>query len=119
LGLPHANTEAMRWHLAEIGRHVRPGAHAVLVLDRAGWHGAAALAVPENITLLPLPPYSPELNPLENVWQYLRQNQLSLRVWDDDTAIVDTCCEAWNDLVAMPERLASLTRREWAKTINS
>ena len=79
----------MSLHLAEIGRAGRPGAHAVVVLDGAGWHGAGGLAVPDNITLLPLPPYSPELNPVENVWQYLRQNQLSLRVWQDYEAIVD------------------------------
>ena len=70
--LPFVNTQAMNLHLQEISRHVASGAHAVLVLDGAGWHGAAALAVPENITLLPLPPYSPELNPVENVWEYLR-----------------------------------------------
>jgi hypothetical protein len=59
------------------------------------------------------------MNPVENVWQYLRQNQLSLRVWDDYTAIVDTCCQAWNALVAMPDRLASITRREWAKAVTN
>ncbi len=119
LVLPYANTEAMNLHLQEISRRVASGAHAVLVLDGAGWHGAAALEVPGNITLLPLPPYSPELNPVENVWQYLRQNQLSLRVWDDYAAIVATCCKAWNALVAMPDRLASITRREWAKAVSS
>jgi transposase len=82
------------------------------VLDGAGWHGAAGLAVPESIALLPLPPKSPELNPVENVWRYLRQNQLSLRVWDGYEAIVGTCCNAWNALVAMPDRLTSITRRE-------
>jgi transposase len=87
------------------------------VLDGAGWHGAAALVIPANITLLPLPPYSPELNPVENIWQYLRQNQLSLRVGDNYAASVDTCCEAWNALVAMPDRLASITRREWATAV--
>jgi hypothetical protein len=66
---PYADTEAMSLHRAEIGRHVRPGAHAVRVLDGAGGHGAAALVVAANITLLPRPPYSPELNPVENVWQ--------------------------------------------------
>ena len=55
----------MRLHLAEISRHVAQGAHAVLVLDGAGWHGAADFTVPDNLTLLPLPPYSPELNPVE------------------------------------------------------
>src|SRR4051794_4012391 len=77
LVLPYADTEATGLHLAEIGRHVAPGAHGVVVLDRAGWHGAGDLAVPENLTLLPLPSYAPELNPVENVWEYLRQNKLS------------------------------------------
>ena len=64
--LPFANTEAMTLHLQEVSRHVAPGAHAVLVLDGAGWHGLAALGeLPRNLTLLPLPPYSPELNPVD------------------------------------------------------
>jgi putative transposase len=72
LVLPFANAEAMNLHLQEVSRHVAPGAHAVLVLDGAGWHGLAALGeVARNLTLLPLPPYAPELNPLENVWQWL------------------------------------------------
>ena len=82
LVLPYADTEATGLHLAEIGRAVAPGAHAVVVLDRAGWHGAGDLAVPENLTLLPLPSYAPELNPVENVWEYLRQNKLGHRVWE-------------------------------------
>src|SRR3954468_7622613 len=68
LVLPYANTKATGLHLAEIGRQVPPGAHAVVVLDGAGWHAAGGLALPENLTLLPLPRYSPELNPVENVW---------------------------------------------------
>ena len=83
LVLPYADAAATGLHLAEIGRHVAPGAHAVVVLDGAGWHGAGDLAVPENLTLLPLPPYAPELNPVENVWEYLRQNKLSHRVWPE------------------------------------
>ena len=117
LVLPYADAAATGLHLAEIGRHVAPGAHAVVVLDGAGWHAAGGLAVPENLTLLPLPRYSPELNPVENVWEYLRQNKLGLRVWPDYDAIVATCCEAWNWLVAAPDRLASITRREWAKPV--
>ena len=72
LVLPVVNTEAMNAHLAEIARNVAPGAHALLILDGAGWHGSAALVVPDNLSLLTLPPYSPELNPIENVWAYLR-----------------------------------------------
>src|SRR3954463_14709492 len=119
LVLPYADTEATGLHLAEIGRHVAPGAHAVVVLDGAGWHGGGDLAVPENLSLLPLPRYSPELNPVENVWEYLRQNKLGLRVWPDYEAIVATCCEAWNWLAAAPDRLASIPRREWAKAVIS
>jgi transposase len=117
LVLPYANTEAMRLQLAEISRHVTPGSHAILVLDGAGWHAGAGLAIPANLTLLPLPPCSPELNPVENVWQYLRQNHLSLRVWPDDAAIVETCCRAWNNLMRMPDRVASITRRGSARAV--
>ena len=60
LVLPRCNTNAMTLHLAEISRAVKKGAHAVVILDQAGWHGAKDLEVPDNITLLPLPPRSPE-----------------------------------------------------------
>ena len=106
LVLPHANAEAMSLHLAEISRHVAAGAHAVVVRDGAGWHQTGGrLQVPGNISLLRLPPYSPELNPQENVWQYLWQNQLSNRVFADYDAIVEACCTAWNALMAMPRAM--------------
>ncbi len=76
--MPHADTAAMNAHLAEISRTVAEGAHAVLVLDGAGWHGAKAPNVPDNITLLPLPPYAPELNPIDNLWAHLRANRLAM-----------------------------------------
>ena len=91
----------------------------MVVLDRAGWHGAGDLAVPENLTLLPLPSYAPELNPVENGREYLRQNKPSHRVRPDYEAIVATCCDAWTWLVAAPDRLASITRREWAKAVTN
>lgn len=115
LVMPYANTEAMNAHLAEISGQVSPGAHALLVLDGAGWHSSTGLIIPPNISLLPLPPYSPELNPVENLWQFLRQNSLANRVFDSYEAIVDVCCDAWNTLLAMPERVASITSRDWAQ----
>lgn len=115
LVLPHANADAMTLHLDEVGRAVVPGAHAVVVLDGAGWHKLGGkLRVPDNVSLLPLPPYSPELNPVENVWQFLRQNQLSNRVVDGYDAIVDACCAACNALIAAPKRIASIATRTWA-----
>ncbi len=114
LVLPYVNRQAMSLHLQEISRTVADGAHAVLVLDGAGWHVSPDLNVPGNITLLPLPPYAPELNPVENIWEYLRANNLAIRTYDTYDAILDACCEAWNNLVAMPARIASITSRDWA-----
>ena len=112
--LPFADTAAMTAHLAEISAGVAPGAQALLGVDGAGWHASAALKVPDNISLLKLPAYSPELNPVENVWQYLRQNQLSNRVFDGYDAIVDACCDAWNALTAEPGRIQSIATLPWA-----
>jgi transposase len=110
----------MNLHLAEISTQVAPGAHAVVTLDGAGWHQQGdKLKLPENISLLPLPPYSPELNPQENIWQFLRQNYLANRVFDTYAMLVDACCEAWNALIAMPERITSIASREWAKAVTA
>ena len=118
LVLPVADGETMNLHLAEISRNVTPGAHAVILLDGAGWHQTGGkLKVPHNISLLRLPAYSPELNPVENVWQYLRQNQLSNRVFDSYGAIVDAGCDAWNALTAEPGRIQLIATRPWAFVI--
>ena len=115
LVLPYVNKEAMALHLAEISKAVASDAHAVLILDGAGWHGAKALKVPENITLVPLPPYAPELNPMENVWQYLRANKLAISVFDTYAEILDKCSDAWNFFENDSYRISSITNREWAK----
>ena len=113
--MPSVNAEAMTEHLAEISTQVARGAHAVLVCDRAGWHQTGRrLGVPDNITLLPLPPYCPELNPMENVWEYLRANRLCALVWDSYEAIVEACRTAWHFLINDPERIRSIGTREWA-----
>lgn len=105
----------MNAHLAEIARNVTPGAHALLILDGAGWHGSAALVVPDNLSLLTLPPYSPELNPVENVWAYLRANKLAISVFESYNDIVDACCNAWNFFANDPKAIASITSRSWAE----
>ena len=105
----------MNEHLAEISRQVAPGAHAVVTLDGAGWHQSGGrMQLPDNVSLLPLPPYAPELNPVENVWQFLRQNHLSNRVYDTYDNILDACCNAWNALIADPARITSIATRDWA-----
>ena len=106
--MPFADTEAMQAHLDEIGRTVARGAHAVLLLDRAGWHTTSKLKVPKNMTLILLPSRSPELNPVENIWQYLRANWLSNRVFETYDEIIDAACDAWNSLIALPAVITSI-----------
>ena len=114
LVLPRCNIEAMNLHLAEIATRVAPGAIAALLLDQAGWHMSSKLVVPANIVIVPLPPKCPELNPTENVWQFMRDNWLSNRVFKSYTDIVDHCCDAWNKLMDQPWRIMSIGLREWA-----
>ena len=83
-------------------------------LDQAGWHVSKALVVPDNITVMPLPPRSPELNPVENVWQYIRDNWLSNRVFESYDDIVAHCCEAWNRLIDRPWKIMTIGLRDWA-----
>lgn len=104
----------MSLHLAEIAKTIAHGAHAVLLMDQAGWHLSQKLVVPTSITILPLPPKCPELNPVENVWQFMRDNWLSNRVFDTYDAILDHCCEAWNKLTDQPWRIMSIGMRDWA-----
>ena len=116
--MPTANTEGMNEHLKEISTQVTAGAHEVLVCDGAGWHQQGdRLQVPDNITLLPLlplPPYSPELNPMENVWAYLRTNKLCNLVWNSYEVIIQACKDAWDFLIADPDRIRSIGNRQWA-----
>ena len=114
LVLPHANAGMMNLQLAEISRCVAPGAHALLRADGAGWHQTGGrLSLPSNSTLLHLPPYSPQLNPVETVWAFLRSNKLSNRVFRDYDDILDACTDAWNWLLAQPERITASASRPW------
>src|SRR5690349_20814446 len=92
LVLPRCDTEAMNLLLPEIAAAVAPGAHAVLLLDQAGWHTSDKVVVPANVTLVPLPPRCPELNAMENLWEFMRDNWLSNRVFQSYEAILDHCC---------------------------
>ncbi len=114
VAMPFAGTHAMPAHLEEISRTVADGSHAVLLMDRAGWHTTTELEFPDNITPLFLPPRSPEPNPAENIWQYLRQTYLSHRVFDSYEDIVDAACHAWNKLIDKPSKIMSIGMRKWA-----
>ena len=113
LVLPRADASAMQLHLDQVSRCVADGAHAVLTLDKAGWHTTRKLQVPFNISLVHLPPASPELNPTENVWQFMRQAYLSNRVFRDYDDVVEISSSAWNKLIAEHGRIASIGTRSW------
>ncbi len=102
----------MNLHLEEISSQITPGAVAALICDGAGWHQSGGeLRVPDNIVLIALPPYAPELNPMENVWEYLRANKLSARIWDDYDQILTACADAWNWFATDPDRIRSIGSR--------
>lgn len=113
---PTVNTEYMNHHLRFLSEQAGPEVQVILVLDRAGWHVAKALEVPANVTLLYLPPYSPELNPVERLWAYLRSHYLSNRVYQDYDDLLYASGQAWNQLT--PEQLRSICRTEWIPRTN-
>lgn len=133
LVLPTVNTEAMQVFLDQVAASRPPDAHVVMVLDGAGWHQSKDLAVSASITLvvrsrgkpstgrlsLSSNPYSPELNPVERVWLYLRERFLSLRLLETTEAIIDACCDAWNRLVAEQGRIRSLCAYPWIEKVGS
>ncbi|MEF2558009.1 IS630 family transposase [Aurantimonas sp. C2-5-R2] len=119
LVLPYADKAMMNLYLAEFAGTVPDDVHVVMVLDGAGWHGEKALDVPANITLVALPPYSPQLNPVERLWLYLRETSLSLCVFRDRQAIIDACCDAWNRATKDPGRIQSLCNYPYIKAVSS
>jgi len=118
LVLPRATTEGMNLLLEELSSRVPARVHAVVLIDNAGWHVSDAVKVPANLTLVPLPPYSPELNAIEKVWQYLRDRYLSGRLFSSVAAVIDACCMVWDALLAEPGRIRSIAHREWATPVN-
>lgn len=119
LVLPAANTDAMQLHIDEISKAQAPGRHALLICDMASWHTTDKLVIPDNMSLLPLPAYSPELNPAEQVWEVLRKKYLSNRCFANYDELVDACCSAWNKFIEEAGAVSSLCFRAWATFCSS
>jgi transposase len=113
---PTVNTEYMNHHQRFISERVGAHVHVILVLDQAGWHLSNTLQVPENVTLLHLPPYSPELNPVERLWAFLKSHYLSNRAYDNYDHLFQACGKAWNQLT--PEQLRSICHTQWIPRTN-
>jgi transposase len=117
LVIPEVSAAAMRVFLDGFAATLPERVHAALLLDGAGWHIAADITVPANLSLIFLPPYSPQLNPVERLWLFLRERYLSLRLFADLGDIIDGCCDAWNRLTAEPGRIASLTDYPYLRSV--
>ena len=116
--LPMVNTDMMQMHLQEISKQVDKGFHALILVDRASWHTTEQIQLPKNITLIPLPPYSPELNPMEQLWQQLRKIKLSNAAYDGYEEIVSAAVEAWTTFTDQSGAVQRLCSRDWAKIPN-
>ncbi len=114
-----ANTDEMNRHLLGIAAAVPRGRHALAVLDGAGWHRSKSLEIPDNVSLLRLPPYSPEPDPVETVFQFLKQGDFANQVFATAEVVKDRVEEVWNDFARTPGRVASLGKRSWAKLVST
>lgn len=111
---PCVNSSTMQLHLEEISFHVPAGKHAVLLMDRAGWHTNQCLELPGNISILYFPPYSPELNPQESVWQVIKDQFLKNRVYQSSEEILEAASHAWTQWTQNTLAISSLCSRQWA-----
>jgi transposase len=116
LMMPTVNTEVMNLFLNGISKKMSRWKHCILVVDGAGWHDSEELKVPQNITLLKLPPYSPELNCIERLWQWMKNNYLSLKVFPTEDSIYDEGSLAWKN--ATPEIIKSVCHTSWLSYAN-
>lgn len=117
LVLTHVSVAAINMLLEDVALQLLPGKHAAMLIDNAGWHTANDLRVPPGTTLVHLPPYSPEPNAIEKVWQHLRYRYLSGRLFAGTRAVVGACCVAWNSPIAETNRIRSLTDFAWARSV--
>lgn len=112
---PWVNMGVMKQHLQQISAKTAPGRHAVVLMDGAGWHQASLVTDIDNVSIIKLPPYSPELNPIEQVWSWLRQHHLANRCFKGYEDILESCSEAWNDFVSCAKRVVKMCQRDWIK----
>jgi transposase len=110
--LPYANTEAMSRFLEEVSRR-HADERIIMFMDQAGWHKSKSLRIPENIELAYLPPYSPELNPEEQIWDELREKYFGNKLFKTLEAVMDTAVKGLRAMEMSPARLKDLAHRDW------
>lgn len=115
---PYSNSEIMREHLLLISQCTPPDRYALVIMDGASWHQDYLGDQFDNLSIMKLPPYSPELNPIEQVWQWMRQNEIANRCFDGYEDIVDACSNAWNRFREDKNRVTKLCNRDWINLVN-
>ncbi|MBG0756673.1 transposase [Vibrio cidicii] len=111
--VPWVNKEIMIEHLKQISANTEKGRHAVIIMDGASWHTNDIAEPFSNVSIIKLPPYSPELNPMEQVWSWLRQHCLANQSFTDDEDIVEKVCKAWNRFLDSTDRVSKKCTRDW------
>jgi transposase len=115
---PWVNKEIMQQHLELISKRTQAERHAVVIMDGAGWHTDDIANEIDNLSIIKLPPYSPELNPVEQVWSWLRQHCLANRCFNGYEDIIHACSDAWNQFVADVQQVKKLCSRDWINVVN-
>ena len=118
LVVPWVNKEIMKAHLAQISKATAAERYAIVIMDGAGWHSNDIDSSFDNLSIIKLPAYSPELNPIEQVWSWMRQHHLANRKFNGYEDIVNEVCSAWNDFVSCSSRLMEMCTRDWMKLIS-
>ena len=116
--VPFVNKKIMEQHLAQISQATKNDRHAVVIMDGAGWHTDSIDSGFDNVSIIKLPPYSPELNPIEQVWSWMRQHHLANRTFKGYEDIVDSVCHAWNSFISDSERVINMCTRDWMNLIS-
>lgn len=114
---PYIDTDITNIYLQQFSNELAVDVHAVLVWDRAGFHESKELKVPENVTIIPLPAYSPELNPVENLWHYFRSHYWSNGAYVDYDDLRQAAIKAWQKGAMNPEIVKSVCSAKYAERI--
>jgi transposase len=113
---PQINTDSVNVFFEEFKKETDPNVHIVMIWDQAGFHTSKQVKIPANVTLIPLPPYSPQLNPVEKLWQYPRTHYWSNRIYEDYDALRMAVVEAWQDTCLDNAKIKSICRAKYVES---
>lgn len=113
---PYLNTDTVNAFFRQFEKEVSPHVHVFMIWDQAGFHTSQKVKVPDNVTIIPLPPYSPQLNPIEKLWQYLRQHHWSNRIYEGYDHLRQAANDAWHDVCLKPEKIKTICRANYVES---